>query len=222
MALLTKEQFAKKISRPSNFLSVYISRGEVVIHSGEKKNALIDDEHPVNAMFLNKKAVKELVKESKTPENTGNSEQKTEVYEAVVIGGDGKKRTPSNGKDANEVYLKNLAALEQEKAELSRDKQREELEKIRLFNEKARGESLPIALFKPLLSRNNQNITITFKNLTEELISNMAKKKAFTLEERAEVQQFLLEGINKAVTDANDMTVQNLEVIIDDYKESIK
>lgn len=222
MALLTKAQFAAKINRPSNFLSTYIGRNEVVIHSGEGKKALIDDEHPVNAMFLKKKALKELIKEAKTPENKGKSTDNVEVYDAVVVGNDGKERKSSNGKDANDVYLKNLAALEQEKAELAVQKQREELEKIRLFNEKARGELLPIALFKPLLARNNQNLTTTFKNLAEELISNMAKKKSFTLEERADVSKFLLEGINKAITEARDMTVQNLDTIVDDYKESVK
>lgn len=223
MALLTKAQFAEKIGRPSNFLSVYITRGEVLIKSGEGKRALIDDTHPINHAFLIKKGAQNIVKDAKNPDNTGENV----VYNAVVIDEtsekvDKKTKISSNGKDANEVYMKNLAMLEQQKAEISLKKQQEELDKIRLYNERARGELLPIALFRPLLARNNQNLTTTFKNTAEELISNMAKKKGFSLEERAELSAQLLGGINKAITEAFDMTVQNLDTIIDDYKESIK
>lgn len=222
MALLTKAQFADKIDRPSNFLSVYITRKEVVIHSGEGKKALIDDEHPVNYAFLIKKGAQNLTKPKENTEKTTENV----VYNAVIVeeSGEkaGKKKQPSNGKDAADVYMKNLALVEEEKARVSLEKQRGELEKINLYNQKARGELLPIALFRPLLARNNQNLTTTFKNTAEELISNMAKKKEFSLEERAELSAQLLSGINKAITDAHDMTVQNLETIIDDYKESIK
>jgi hypothetical protein len=222
MALLTKAQFADKIGRPSNFLSVYITRKEVVIHSGEGKKALIDDEHPVNFAFLVKKGAQELTKKPETIEKTTDST----VYNAVVVEESSekkdKKKVPSNGKDANEVYMKNLALIQEEKERTGLQKQQAELEKINLYNQKMRGELLPIALFRPLLARNNQNLTTTFKNTAEELISNMAKKKDFSLEERAELSAQLFSGINKAITDAHDMTVQNLDTIIDDYKESIK
>lgn len=219
MALLTKAQFAEKINRPSNFLSVYVTRKEVVIHSGDGKKALIDDEHPVNYAFLIKKGAQNLVK----PTEKVEKEVKTEVYQAVVVDENPKKsRIPSNGKDANEVYMKNLAQVQEEKERVALEKQRGELEKINLYNQKMRGELLPIALFRPLLARNNQNLTTTFKNTAEELISNMAKKKDFNLEERADLSAQLLSGINKAITDANEMTVQNLETIVEDYKESIK
>lgn len=219
MALLTKAQFAEKINRPSNFLSVYITRKEVLIHSGEGKNALIDDTNATNYAFLIKKGAKEIVK-------TGENEAKTEVYNAVVVDDgskkDDKKKLPSNGKDANEVLMKNLALLEEEKVRISVEKQKEELEKIRVFNQKARGELLPFELFKPLLARNNQNLTTTFKNLAEELISNMAKKKDFSAEERGELVQFLLEGINTAIGDAGKATIESLDIIIEDYKDGIK
>lgn len=222
MALLTKAQFADKIGRPSNFLSVYITRKEVVIHSGEGKKALIDDSHPINHAFLIKKGAQELTKKPETVEKTTDST----VYNAVVVEESGekkdKKKVPSNGKDANEVYMKNLALIQEEKERTALQKQQAELEKINLYNQKMRGELLPIALFRPLLARNNQNLTTTFKNTAEELISNMAKKKDFSLEERAELSALLFSGINKAITDAHDMTVQNLDTIIDDYKESIK
>lgn len=219
MALLTKAQFAEKINRPSNFLSVYITRKEVVIHSGSGKNALIDDTNPVNYAFLIKKGAKDMA-------NGVEKEEKPQVYHAVVVeDGDkaSKKTKPaSNGKDANEVYMKNLAVLEQQKAEIQVKKQREELEKISLFNQKARGELLPFALFKPLLARNNQHLTTTFKNLAEELISDMTKKKSFSSEERGELTKLLLNGINRSINEANDMTVKSLDIIIEDYKESVK
>lgn len=223
MALLTKAQFSAKINRPSNFLSTYITRKEVVIQSGEGKKALIDDEHPVNYAFLIKKGAQEIVKPT---ENTDKSDENV-VYHAVVVDEksekkDKKPRIPSNGKDASDVYMKNLALVEQEKAEVALQKQRGELEKINLYNQKMRGELLPIALFRPLLAQNNQNLTTTFKNAAEELISNMAKKKDFSLEERADVSALLLSSINKAITEAFDMTVQNLDVLIEDYKESVK
>lgn len=207
MALYNKKEFSKLCGIETKNLSVYITRKKVFV----EQNDLIDTTNQINAAFILKAQAKTVNKGSETPEESV-------VYEAKVI------KTPTKSTQNNEESddVLSIAALDRKKLELDVEKKQADLEKVLLSNARAKGEVIPFQLIKPLITQNNQSLTTEFKNAADELILAFAKKKELSSTEVAEMNGTLVSVINNAIRKATELSIKNLDIIIDDYKSTIK
>lgn len=203
MALYNKREFSVLCGIETKNLSVYISRKKVVLN----ENDLIDDKNQINAAFIIKASAK-----------IENKSVDPVVYEAKVI-----RNTPKNTEEQEEDNENlSIAALDRKKLELDIEKKQADLEKVVLSNSRAKGEVIPFGLIKPLITQNNQSLTTEFKNAADGIILEIAKKKDLSSIEVAELNGVLVSVINNAIRKATELSIKNLDIIIEDYKSTIK
>lgn len=203
MALYNKKEFSILCGIETKNLSVYISRKKVVLN----ENDLIDDKNQINAAFIIKASAK-----------IENKSVEPVVYEAKVI-----RNTTKNTEEQEEDNENlSIAALDRKKLELDIEKKQADLEKVVLSNSRAKGEVIPFGLIKPLITQNNQSLTTEFKNAADGIILEIAKKKDLSSIEVAELNGVLVSVINNAIRKATELSIKNLDIIIEDYKSTIK
>lgn len=215
MALLEAKEFAELIGKPTNYLSVYIKRGKVIIG----KNGLIDTNNEKNNAFILKQGGKKV---NRVKENTViETVYAEEVFEKPKIKA---KVNLTNQKSENETEeeFQNIAALDKKKLELDVKKKQADLEAVLIKNAKAKGEVIPFELMKPLIAQNNQSLTTAFKNAADEVLAAMAKKKNFSNTEVAELNGVLVQAINTAIQKATNQSIKTLEILINEYQLAIK
>lgn len=213
MALLSKKEFAELIGQPTNYLSVYIKRGKIII--GE--NELIDTTNEKNNAFILKQGGK------KTNREKENAVIETVEAETVFEKPKIKPRVNlPNQQTETETEFQNIAALDKKKLELDVKKKQADLEAVLIKNAKAKGEVIPFELMKPLIAQNNQSLTTAFKNAADEVLAAMAKKKNFSNTEVAELNGVLVQAINTAIKKATDQSIKSLEILINDYQLTTK
>lgn len=202
MALLTKSEFSELCGRKSNWLSTYIGRGEVVATGN-----LINDTLDLNKHFLSKhrktpeiEQVKETVAKPVT-EKRNDSIKQGDLFE---------KQTGSEAVVPFSVSETKLKFLDTQKRE-------EEIAKLKLDNQKKRGEVIPSELIKPVFLRHNQSITTEFKNATDEILRSFSKRKSLSVNEEAELKGELIEIINSSMIKATNLTVSSIDNIINEY-----
>jgi hypothetical protein len=207
MALLTKQELAVRISKPTNYLSVYITRKKIILN----ENELFDDKNPTNVAFLVKMGALNSVKtdhiETVEAEEVPNTAKLT------------KKKT--NDSAYNEAVM-NEAALEKKKKELDIEKKQADIEAVKLKNAITKGELIPFGLMEPLISQNNQSITTAFKNAAYELLSTIEKKHDLSKEAKAEYNGLLVTTINDAIKKAQEQSIRALNTLIENYQLTIK
>ncbi len=197
----TKKEFASLVGKPTNELSVHISRGKVIVHTD---GLLIDDENFKNRAYIEKwrgRMVEE--KYSSVKSDTKIKVPAIENNEQEVIG-EGQSYTES------ERQLKYLDTLKRQK----------EIEKLDIDIAKKRGEVVPSELIKPVFLQHNQSILTEFKNTTDEIIRIFSKKKALSVEEMADVKGKCVESINRSIGKALAATEKAVDSIIQNHSES--
>ncbi len=199
MALFSKKEFSDKCGIGTNVLAIYLKRKKVVLN----ENDLIDDKNQINAAFIIKATAK-----------VQNKSVDPVVYEAKIV------KNIQEHEDDNENL--SIAALDRKKLELDIEKKQADLEKVVLSNSRAKGEVIPFGLIKPLITQNNQSLTTEFKNAADGIILEIAKKKDLSSIEVAELNGVLVSVINNAIRKATELSIKNLDIIIEDYKSTIK
>lgn len=206
MAQYSKKEFAELVGIGTNVLAIYIKRGKVVINSKE----LIDDKNEFNAAFIAKAL--------------GRKQNKSEPIEVEVeVVHEAKVVKPKKKVDEEETSENStVAQLDKKKQLLDIKKKEADLEKVNLQNAKLKGEVIPFGLMSPLITQDHQNIVTAFKNAADAIILEMSKKKAFTGQEVADLNASLVSVINTAVNEATNQTIKSLDMIIENYKSTIK
>lgn len=196
MAVYSKKEFADKCGMPTKNLAVYVQRKQLVI----KKDGTIDGNNDKNRVFLEKRLAKGKVKAAKAsvPQVKTNAEEDEEFLEDAGI--------PSLT-----VSTQRLKFLDAQKREIEIKKQEFDLAK-------KRGEVIPTELMKPVVLQHNQSIVVEFKNAVDEVIRIIAKRKALTVKEVAEIKGESIKAINDAMARATTVTVNNIEQVLADYK----
>ncbi len=211
MALHTKKDFAKMCGMTTGNLSNYAKppRNKVV-YSGE----LIDDQIEPNKSFLQKRleVLAHGKNEIQTPEplTTKSDNPPGPEFKKPVLPSGKEHKAQKPSQDGG------LYELDKQKKTLELDKLEQEIEILKKKNEKLEGEYYPTELVKALITQLGKSFISEYKDLTENFIIEIAKKKDLTNEEMGEFRGFLLESMNKssakAVSDAKREMKNTLRV----------
>lgn len=190
MALLTKKEIAELCGLETKNLSVYITRGKVIVG----KNDLIDTNVDKNKSFIEKRKGK--ISDVKI--------QTTTVIESKVS-----EQSEGQSYTESERQLKYLDTIKRQK----------EIEKLDIEIQKKKGEVVPSELIKPVFLQHNQSIITEFKNATDEIIRIFSKKRSLTVEEVAEIKGETTETINNAINKATFSTIKSVESIVSEHQD---
>jgi hypothetical protein len=206
MALHSKKDFAALCGMSTKALAVYINpkRGKVIM-SGD----YIDDSHPVNKDFLEKR--KGSV-EPPAPKlhmlrpdpgadipNTGEDED-----DDAGIGEDGE---PDSGYQLNKKLLKKKIE------KLDVDTRLQELKE-----EKMRGELIPVDLVKNLFRAHTQSIVTSMKDGIDELLINFSVEARLRGDQVAGLRGKIVGILNNGVDKSVIVTQKNMRSIVNQVK----
>lgn len=212
MAQYKQAEFARKCGISDAYLTTMKNRGKVVLN--EQK--MIDDEHPVNQLFA---ARQEQLREKRA--------LKKKLEPEVIITADQpwpepEKRKEPKSRIANEAVSKAAAA----KLELESEKQTAEIERTKLQTnlmkmqqEKMSGKLIPTDMVKGLFHQHFKSFTVTFKQATDILLTEIAKKARLNRNEKAEINKELIKVINRSVEDAIDLSKRDLNNLVLEYSQ---
>ena len=193
MALLTKKEVADLCGLETKNLSVYITRGKVVV--GE--NDLIDSTVDKNRAFIEKRKNKTVNIQIQTP-----TVLESKIPQQPTEKSEGQTYTES------ERQLKYLDTIKREK----------EIEKLEIEIQKKKGEVVPSELIKPVFLQHNQSILTEITNRTDEFVRIFSKKKSLTVNEVAEMRGELTSWINESMNKAILSSIKSVESIIEEHQ----
>ncbi len=217
MAIYTKKEFAELCKQGTNYLSVQIKRGKLILSADGK----IDTADSINKSYLEKiygrmdfvpDPKKEAVRLSsiKTEKPEPPSDEEGESDEEVAIDSllNSENRSNLSYPELERIY-KYLQGKKIEK----------DIEKNQLDIEKKKGVVVPSELIKPVFLQHNQFILTEFKNTADEIIRRIAKKKDLNVNEMAEIRGEMVQCINEAVNKAIAASTKNIVNIITDFSD---
>lgn len=190
MALLTKKEIAELCGLETKNLSVYITRGKVIVG----KNDLIDTNVDKNKSFIEKRKGK--ISDVKI--------QTTTVIESKVS-----EQSEGQSYTESERQLKYLDTIKRQK----------EIEKLDIEIQKKRGEVVPSELIKPVFLQHNQSIITEITNRCDEFIRIFSKKRTLTVNEVAEVRGEVVSWVNESMNKAILASIKSVENIITEHSE---
>lgn len=206
MAFHSKKEFAELCGMVTNALSVYIKRGKVIL-SGE----FVDGELLQNKEFLKKWSEKNGVKQPVAIDINPDIKTKEPKID--------KPKRINNESDDGYASPGGLYALDKEKKTLDIEKTAEEIQLLKVKNEKARAVVVPTELVKALFSQHTKSILVEFSNSVDNIITKISKKKALSNNEVAEIRKELIEEINIAVDKSIDESKKNIKNLMNEYSE---
>jgi hypothetical protein len=210
MALLSKKEFAEGVCGiTTKDLAVYIGRKQVVVTTDD----LIDTTNDKNKAFAEKCLVNKEKKKGAVPAAEPPKVKKVQEAVSAAV-------TSDSDDEEDEEGIPSLIASERKLKHLDTQKREEEIQILKLKKDKLRGLVIPTELVKPLLKRNNQEILNSFKALFfDDFVRKVGKRHGLTVDEIAELKRDGIATINKAMTDAKNNSVKNVDNIIDEFSE---
>ena len=205
MGLFTRKQICKICEVTKGYLNVYIGRG-IVIVTGK----MIDDTIPQNDYFIQKHKDKIAAK------NGEEVKDKLQKYVKPVS----KEMAEEAIKNENGgVNQHNLAKynLELQKRELDIIKAEEEIEITKMKRAKMAGELIPTDLVLLLFASHFKNVTTSFHQATEILITTIAKQNNLDRKQIAKIRGELIVIINSAINDAMGLSKKELKNLVTEY-----
>lgn len=202
----TRKQFCEICTIPSRHLSVLISRGTVV-----EKDKLFDDKNDKNASFIKKQQEKqagnekEPVKKESPPEPIFITEEKEKEIS-----------TPGTERKNKPVILSQYD-LEKKLKEADLEKKEVDIRVALLKEQKLMGEAIPTNLVKNVITVLSKSIVSSFKDGAENLLIQISKRKALTIDEVAELRGLLVNIINSANHKAVEDSKKNIKIIVQEY-----
>lgn len=195
MALKTKKEFAALVNQSTRWLSVYIERGKVVVN----KKGMIDTENVVNKSFLlqydpTKKTEPQIPREETFKDPTATSERPAELGDIPDV-------------YVSDARYKHFLALKTERAA--------ELDRLKI--DKIKGEVIPSDLMPPVILQHNQSFVTAFKNVADQILTDFAKIKNFSVAEIADMRGRMLQAINDGAKNATAMSLKTVSVIVKDF-----
>lgn len=230
MAYLTKAEFATLCGVETNYISVGIARGNVILGSDH----LIDTDNDRNVLYMEKRRGVVKLKKNKQPKKPKPipppREPKVVKPTKGVV-----PRTPKAGIDIDNVAedyrypdgedeidedgIPSLLTSEKRLKYHDVIKRQKEIQKLELDIEKKKGEVIPSGLVMPILTRQNMSMVTAFKNACDAIIIKYTKIRDLTVNEIADIRSYFLEAINESSEKANIETEKALSSIIDNYSE---
>ena len=196
MAFHTKNDFAKLCGLQPKNLYTYIDRKKVFVI-----NNLIDDTDQNNKLFLEKQRSKR-----------GLDGDQPEAVKTKVV------KAPKKESTDEEIRTKNtLTDLLKEKngLEIHEKKNRIEMQKFEI--QKKRGELIPTASVKSLVTLHSENMKTAYVEASDNLIVILAQRKGMSATELSDVRKQFLIIVNKAIDNAVDSSKRMLGVIVEEF-----
>src|SRR5688572_17349082 len=221
MALLNKTEFAKGQCgmKASNELAVYISRGNVIVGT----DGLIDTDNPVNILFVQKRAAKKnngheeppVTAESLVAEVAGN-----QVATAVPKV---KARAARQNRSVHreiEKDVKEKMGLDKRMKEIEIEKKQRESQLLKNKQDRAAGKLIPTALVKGLFQNQFKSIVMGFKQGLDQMIMEIAKKKAMNINERAELKKEMVKILNSCIDETIKISKRDISSLVAEYSQT--
>lgn len=153
MAIHPRKVFAKMCGLQPRELSVYASRGQVII---VKKQ--VDDMNPINAEFRDKHV-----------NNTEGKKIRIAIKEGPLTEDDKRKLKG----------VEEYSTLNKEKKQLETEVLRENIHLLRMKKEKMEGILIPTDLVKKIFEQHFRSVVISFQRGAENIIIEFSKKKSY-------------------------------------------
>ncbi len=196
MALHSKADFAKLCGMTASNLHNYIHRDKKVIMSGD----YIDDSHPINKLFLEKRKAK-VFDEKPKPINVSVPNNTQPVP---------KVEKPEPGTDDYIKLDRKLKAQQLEKIEV-------ETRLLELKEAKMNGELIPTELVQAVYMQQNQSFITSFNNSIDDFLTLFSKKKGLSHDETVAYRSEIIKIINEASKASIEITKTNIQNIIDEF-----
>jgi hypothetical protein len=219
MALNKRTEFAEKCNLSPGNLSNYIARGKVIL-SGD----YIDDSIDPNKSFLLKRQTEEYTgkrdiepvqelppKSKKEPSKKKELQIKDPVKVVPPV--------PNVGESQKFQQKRQLFDVDLDQKMLDLETSKENLELIKLKKEKIQGVVIPTDQAKIVVIQLSKSFTVAFSNASDDILTQMSKKKGFSAEEVADLRGSFRKIINSAVNEAVDSAKKQIKNIVSEYSE---
>jgi len=202
MAKYKQIEFAELCGIKRGQVSVYVSRGKLII-----EDELLDENNPINQMFIQKCLIKR--KEEKYNEPEQNTVQISDSDEDNAIL-EHPKREKGKRKEGNSDYAQQLIEMNK----LKNEKLEEEIELLKKRNMKMDGEAIPTVAVLSVISFFGKSYTDGTNQLMDNVLNQISQRKALTAAEHSEFRGMIIKGINEVATRANRESKKNIDNII--------
>lgn len=188
MSTHSKKEFAELCGLTTRHLAVYIKRKKLIVSDSE----LIDDAVPQNNLFLKNRTTK--IKR-KAP-----------------------KDKPDPVKVARDAELKELMAMEKETKRLAMESKRKEQTLLDAKIQKMHGQLMPTDLVKVLFAQHFREVSTSFKQGIDGILSEIGKKARLNGNQVAEIRATMVKIINECVNKSVDNSKKSIERIVTEYQ----
>lgn len=189
MSTHSKKEFAELCGITTRYLSIYIKRKKVMVTEA----GLIDDAVPQNSMFLKSRARKIKPKKEKDA-------------------------PPDAAKVERETDLKELMAMEKESKRLAMESKRKEQTLLDAKIQKMHGQLMPTDLVKILFAQHFREVSTSFKQGIDGILSEIGKKARLNGNQVAEIRATMVKIINECVNKGVDNSKKSVEKIVTEYQ----
>lgn len=155
----------------------------------EDSEGLFNTENKFNKLFLDQKVLKKM--------NTSDASEPDDALDGIP------------DISVSTTRLKFLQANKTEK----------EIAKLELDIQKKQGEVIPYELIKPIFLQHNMSLLTAFKNAIEDVIRALSKENELNGEQIARVRGEVIEIINAALKNANDVSLKSIDIVISNYSD---
>lgn len=202
--IYTKSDFAKQCGMKTGNLTVYVSRGKVILN----ENGEVDDSLEINSDFLAHRTGKKSVKQAAPPPDKrlrmirpdpGIPEPPdTEETEDDDM-------PPPSDDSAQGLYKQKL------KADI--DKKHREIALLKLREEKLTGEIVPIDQVKTLFAQHSKAGAVVVKNTIDNILTRIAQMAGLNVNQIAELRGVALQEINTGINKSVEETRKRVNVL---------
>lgn len=199
MGLFTQAEFADLCGVNSAYITVNKKRGKLVVNA----DGLVDDQNLINAAFRDKrlrggKKIKEKPESKPADEKKPDKPKKSDLH-------------PESRK---------LLDLQNEKKQAEIEKMKRESRILRMKEDKLLGKLIPTDTVKQLFGLYAKQITTSFRQSAESLVSEFGKRGGLKRNDIAELRGLLVTLINNSVDSAINGSKKNLSNLVVQYSDN--
>lgn len=206
MGLHTRKQLAELIGLDYSDkndrakITMWIKRGNVIID----ENDLIDDTVSQNKYWIEKQSkLKKSNEVEKNPE--------------VILQEPKENTKKENKKSDKKLDWQQKLDLEIEKKALEIEKLKVDTRLQELKEEKIRGEVIPIAIVKTIVSTLSQAILTSQKDSIEAILINISKEARLSGDQLAGLRGKMVKDLNAGVDKAISIALRNLKALVEEF-----
>jgi hypothetical protein len=207
MSVITRIELAERLGKPTNYLSVYIKRGQLIELDGK-----IDLDNVINQKFL----LKQNHLSTLPPREVSPPIEKLKYTED-----ERKEIITHKVKTEKEKVKKQMSifALDEEKKEKEIEKLAVDIQIKELQLRKMQGDLLPFEIVRELVSQLAKHLISEFDNATDKILTKISTQTKMSAALISESREFIKKENNLAQKKAVELTKKSIEVVVNEMKE---